>query len=563
MSRNYWDILKGEDKMLVELKNNRFISFETLMRNLSISLLLLGYVASAQVSSSIDSTAIKIGEQITYTIEVMADSTDQVLFPEGQSFMPLEMIESYAIDTSFEQTKYRLVKKYGLTQFDSGKYTIPSQRVVINMNPYNTDSIKVEVADVLVDTTKQKMYEIKPAMEVKSPPFNLLMLLYWLVPLMFIVGLLYFYFKRRKKKKEEEEKQLPPYEEALFALKKLDESHLLEEHRSKEYYSSLTEIIKRYLDKEIDDNAMESTSDELIDRLQLHKDAGHFDFDNVTIQKLDTILKRADLIKFAKMREKEGQAVVDRNVVEEILNETKEIIPELSEEELLENERYLEGLRKNKVKRQRIRIVLGILVGIILSGVIYGSIEGFDNLQDKIIGNKMRDLAESRWIKSEYGLPSVTIDTPEVLMRVEEEREQPTNVITENKSVFTLGSTLDPLYVKVSTIKFQQKKEMDLEKALDDALVALEEGGARNMLVKREEFETEKGIKGIKAYGEFNILVSNNKMKKDPSEYELILFAQQQGLQEILVVIQNDERFAEGIKDRITNSIELEINQQH
>jgi hypothetical protein len=563
MSRNYWDILKGEDKMLVELKNNRFISFETLMRNLSISLLLLGYVSSAQVSSSIDSTAIKIGEQITYTIEVMADSTDQVLFPEGQSFMPLEMIESYAIDTSFEQTKYRLVKKYGLTQFDSGKYTIPSQRVVINMNPYNTDSIKVEVADVLVDTTKQKMYEIKPAMEVKSPPFNLLMLLYWLVPLMFIVGLLYFYFKRRKKKKEEEEKQLPPYEEALFALKKLDESHLLEEHRSKEYYSSLTEIIKRYLDKEIDDNAMESTSDELIERLQLHKDAGHFDFDNVTIQKLDTILKRADLIKFAKMREKEGQAVVDRNVVEEILNETKEIIPELSEEELLENERYLEGLRKNKVKRQRIRIVLGILVGIILSGVIYGSIEGFDNLQDKIIGNKMRDLAESRWIKSEYGLPSVTIDTPEVLMRAEEEREQPTNVITENKSVFTLGSTLDPLYVKVSTIKFQQKKEMYLEKALDDALVALEEGGARNMLVKREEFETEKGIKGIKAYGEFNILVSNNKMKKDPSEYELILFAQQQGLQEILVVIQNDERFAEGIKDRITNSIELEINQQH
>jgi hypothetical protein len=563
MSRNYWDILKGEDKMLVELKNNRFISFETLMRNLSISLLLLGYVSSAQVSSSIDSTAIKIGEQITYTIEVMADSTDQVLFPEGQSFMPLEMIESYAIDTSFEQTKYRLVKKYGLTQFDSGKYTIPSQRVVINMNPFNTDSIKVEVADVLVDTTKQKMYEIKPAMEVKSPPFNLLMLLYWLVPLMFIVGLLYFYFKRRKKKKEEEEKQLPPYEEALFALKKLDESHLLEEHRSKEYYSSLTEIIKRYLDKEIDDNAMESTSDELIDRLQLHKDAGHFDFDNVTIQKLDTILKRADLIKFAKMREKEGQAVVDRNVVEEILNETKEIIPELSEEELLENERYLEGLRKNKVKRQRIRIVLGILVGIILSGVIYGSIEGFDNLQDKIIGNKMRDLAESRWIKSEYGLPSVTIDTPEVLMRVEEEREQPTNVITENKSVFTLGSTLDPLYVKVSTIKFQQKKEMYLEKALDDALVALEEGGARNMLVKREEFETEKGIKGIKAFGEFNVLVSNNKMKKDPSEYELILFAQQQGLQEILVVIQNDERFAEGIKDRITNSIELEINQQH
>jgi len=159
---------------------------------------------------------------------------------------------------------------------------------------------------------------------------------------------LVFYFIRRKKKREESEKQLPPFEEALFALKKLDESHLLEEHRSKEYYSSLTEIIKRYLDKEIDDSALESTSEELIDRLKLHKDAGHFEFDNDTIQKLDTILKRADLIKFAKMREKEGQAHVDRNVIEEILKETNEIIPELTEEEKLENEQFLEELRKKK-----------------------------------------------------------------------------------------------------------------------------------------------------------------------------------------------------------------------
>ncbi len=555
-------MLKIKEHKTQYTNRTRSLSFVEVKANVFCLFIFLVSISSlGQVSSSIDSTAIKIGEQITYTIEIQADSTDQVLFPEGQSFMPLEMIESYAIDTSFEQAKYKLVKKYGLTQFDSGKYTIPSQRVVINMKPFDTDSIMVEVADVLVDTTKQKMYEIKPAMEVKSPPLDLLKLLYWLVPILLIAGLLYFYLKRKKRKKEEE-RQLPPYEEALFALKKLDESHLLKEKRSKEYYSSLTEIIKRYLDKEIDDNAMESTSDELIERLQLHKDAGHFDFDAATIKKLDTILKRADLIKFAKMIEEEGQAFADRNVVEEILNETKEIIPELSEEELLENELYLEALRKKKVKRQRYKIAMGVFLGVILTGVIYGSIEGFDNLKDKVLGNELRDLSESRWIKSEYGTPSVIIDTPEVLVRLEEENDQPKRVLPRNKSVFAFGSTLDPLFVKVSTTKFQQEKEMDLEKALDDALVALEESGARNMLVKREEFETEKGIKGIKAYGKFNVQVSDNKMKKDPSDYELILFTQQQGLQEILVVIQDDERFAEGIKDRITNSIELEITQQ-
>jgi len=525
--------------------------------------LFIASTVKAQVSSSIDSTQIKIGEQITYTIQVQVDSTDLVLFPEGQSFNPLEMIESYKVDTTFDQAKVRLIKRYGLTQFDSGRYTIPSQRVVINTTPFNTDSILVEVADVHVDTTKQKMFEIKPAIEVRRPPFNFLKALYWIVPIFLIIGLIVYLLFRRKKKRNEAERQLPPYEEALFALHQLDKSQLLEEHRSKEYYSSLTEIIKRYLDKEIDDNTLESTSDELIDRLNLHKDAGHFDFDNATIDKLDTILRRADLIKFAKMREKEGQAQVDRNVIEEILNETKEIIPELTEEEMLENELYLEELRKKNIKRKRIKIALGVFAGLILTGVVYGSIEGFDNLKDNILGNEMRDLSEGKWIKSEYGVPSVIINTPEVLVRYEDENELINSIQSLNKSVFSYGSTQESLYIKVSTKKLQEEKELDLEKALDDALVLLEESGAKNMLVKREEFETESGIKGLKAFGEFNVQVSETKMMKDPSNYELMIFSQQNGLQEVLVVTQKDERFAEGVMDRIINSVELEVTTQN
>ena len=72
-------------------------------------LFFISIVSNAQVSSSIDSTQIKIGEQITYTIQVQADSTDLVLFPEGQSFNPLEMIESYKVDTTFDQAKVRLI----------------------------------------------------------------------------------------------------------------------------------------------------------------------------------------------------------------------------------------------------------------------------------------------------------------------------------------------------------------------------------------------------------------------------------------------------------------------
>lgn len=525
----------------------------------SLFFFLFTFLSHAQVTSSIDSTKIKIGEEILYTINVQADSTDVVVFPEEQTFAPLEMIESYKTDTTFEASKLRLIKKYGLTQFDSGHYTIPPQRIFINNKPFLTDSLKVEVADVPVDTTKQKMFDIKPAVEVKSPPFDWLLLLYWLVPILLIVGIAIYLF-RRKKRKDAAEKQLPPYEEAIVALKTLDNSQLLKENKSKEYYSSLTEIVKRYLDREVDEAALESTSDELITRLMMHKDAGSFDFDLDTIRKLDAIFKRADLVKFAKMNQESGQAEVDRKTIEEIINETHEAIPEPTEEELLANQEYLEKLKKKRQRRKWILGISSVLAAVVLAGVIYGAVTGFDNLKDKVLGNELRELAEGRWIKSEYGNPAVILETPEVLVRSEAPVTNADKSAVMAKDFFTYGEMNSPLYIMVSTTQFSQKQDIALETALDAVLDDLEQSGAKNMIVKRDDFETDKGIKGLKAYGEFNLQVSDNKVLKQKSTYELMLFAQQNGLQEVLIVYQNDGKYAEEIKKRMEASIELEIS---
>lgn len=549
------------------MKENRSyktkIIFLVLTRNLFIlSLFFIGCLSQAQVSSSIDTTQIRVAEEIIYSIQVEADSTALVLFPEGQSFNPLEVIESYDIDTTRLEDKIRLIKKYGLTQFDSGNYTLPPQRIVINNKSFNTDSVNVEVGNVVVDTTKQKMFHIKPAFEVEAPGFDFEKLFYWIIPILLIMGVVAFlFFRRRKRKIEELAKQLPPYEEAIEALKELDHSHFLENDNSKRYYSSLTEILKRYIGREVDDAALESTSNELIERLILHKDAGSFNFDSETINKIDKILKRADLIKFAKMKEQEGQAKVDRTVVEDIINETKEIIPEPTEEELLKNQLYLEGLRKKQLKRKRIKITLAAFASVIIAAVIFGSIKGFDELKDKTLGNEIRSFSEGRWIKSEYGSPSIIIETPKVLVRTVDSLVPKSKVI-KRKSIFTYGRINDPLYIRVSTVKFSQEQQLELEPSLDMSLALLENAGAKNLVVKRDDFETESGIKGIKAYGDFHVQVSENKVLKKKSSYELLLFAQENGLQEVLLVYQDDGRFSEAIKDRIINSIELEVTQE-
>lgn len=527
--------------------------------------IVVAFSLSAQVSSTIDTTTIRIGEEIKYTIAVEADTTALVLFPEGQSFAPLETIDSYKTDTTRLGGQYRLIKKYGITQFDSGRYKLPAQRVMIDDRVFITDSAFVEVRDVPVDTTKQKMFDIKPAIEVESPPFDFLRLLYWILPLL-LIGLIVFLLFRRKKRKKAREKQLPPYDEAMVALQELDGANLLLQNNSKAYYSSLTEIVKRYIDREVDATALESTSDELIERLQLHKDAGHFDFDTTTLKKLDAIFKRADLVKFAKMQQESGQARADRASIEDIINETKEVLPEPTEDELMEDEVYKE-LQAKKEKRLKIKKAVGVavLVGVVTIAVNIAT-QGWEAVRDSLFGNEMKELAEGRWYSSEYGIPAIVMDTPEVLTRrdlpVPENVKEAVNVV----DYFEYGSVENGFFVGAQTITFKPElaKEGISEDALDvfaeDALNNLENLGAINMIAKKESFSTEAGIDGLKAYGDFNFKNEKGKILKNKVAYEILLFKQNNGIQMVQVYFENEDFNAVSMKDRVINSVELEID---
>jgi len=541
-------------------KTNRIQLFwQAAIRNcLILAFVILSGSMSAQVSTSIDSTSIQIGEEILYSVQVEADTTEMVVFPEGQTFLPLEVIESYKVDTTYEGNKMRLLKKYGLTQFDSGRYLIPKQKVFVGERVFQTDSMIVEIRNVTVDTTKQKMFEIKNAIDVAAPPLDPWIALLWIVGVLAVLGLFVYLFFRRKKRKQEEAKQLPPYEEAIVALKALDNTDLLTHHKSKEYYSSLTEIVKRYLDREVDDTVLESTSDELIARLQLHKDAGQFEFDAETIKHLDEVLKRADLVKFAKMHQAQGQAEADRNTIEVIINDTHEAVPEPTEEELLENEMYLESLQK---KRRKKRIVQGVLAGVLALVITCGAfmaVYGVDYVKDTILGHPTKELADSRWIKSEYGNPVIIIETPKVLLRRDIKLTDEMKKELKSVSSFNYGSLLSNFYILISTTEYVEPQEIDLAPTLESMLTALEQKGANNLLVKQEEFETGQGIKGLKGYGTFTTQLPGTSQNVEMN-YQVIIFGQQGALQQVVLSSLVDDRYADEVVERILNSIELEV----
>ena len=226
------------------LKHKAIYNYSTLLT------ILLCFISSMtfgqQMNVSIDSTSIKIGEQITYNIQVESDSTDLVVFPEGQTFQPFEVIESYKTDTTKNDAKFNLIKKYGLTKFDSGAYIIPKQKVVIGTKVFYTDSLKVEVKNVVVDTTKQGLFDIKPIIEVEKSPSQWWKYVLITLAILSVIGFLLYWFIWRTKPLTKEEKiaLLPPYDRAKLALQQLDESTYLENEELKDYYSDLTFIIR-------------------------------------------------------------------------------------------------------------------------------------------------------------------------------------------------------------------------------------------------------------------------------------------------------------------------------
>ncbi|GAA4279437.1 hypothetical protein GCM10022259_41620 [Aquimarina mytili] len=511
----------------------------------------------AQVSATIDSTSIQIGEEIRYKMQVEVDSTQIVIFPDRKAFTPLEVIESYTIDTAKNGGRLGLTKEYGLTQFDSGYYTIPRQKVMVGDQVFFTDSLKVEVRDVLVDTTKQKMYAIKPLEDVEAKfPFNWKKWLLLIGLPLLIIGGVVFLLRRRKKKKAAKEEELPPYEKAMLALQRIDESHLLEQDSHKEYYSQLSETARRYIDEEVYDHALESTTDELIIRLDEEIKSGALNLDKHIIEELKSVLKTADMAKFARSKPDLGTAKADRNVIERVINETKEAIPEPTEEELLADEEYRKAVAQ---KKQRQKIIFGSLAGVGVIAITLGIFiysKGYDVVVDSIFGHPTKELADAEWISSAYGSPPVTISTPRVLIRnVYQMTDQQRQTLKGNET-FVYGSLEGNFQIVVSTVLYNQPTEVKLDEVVDGVVGNFESKGAKNISVKEEEYETLGGAKGVKVFG--NLVVKNTVTQKEQKkEYLMLNFAENGGFQQITLVYDEEDRYAKDVAQRILNSVEL------
>jgi hypothetical protein len=536
-------------------------------KHLYLLLLLLStavFAQQKQVVTSIDTIKNKIGAEFKLTIKTTVDSSSRVLFPKSRNFGALEVIQSYPVDTVKIDGRYELTKRYGLTQFDSGRYVIPRFKIFINNQAFLTDSLLVEVANVQVDTLKQKMYDIKDIAPAEETMGNWWKYVLAILVLAGIAVLVYWFLKKRQEKKLQEEVFKTPIEKATTLLDTLERKELWQKGEVKAYYSELTDIARNYIEEAIEIPAMESTTSELIQGLRAASVKKKMTLSQEIIENLERVLKQADLVKFAKSKPLDFEITEDRNKIQKVILTLDKSIPvEVPlEEELLLNEAQKQKqieLQLRKQRKKRIQTAIASVVFLVTAVTTYFiATRGFDFVKDNIMGHPTKELLEGEWVKSEYGNPGIIIETPKVLKRVDLTKTLPKNgmaLIKEMQS-FGYGSIVDRFYVMVSTLKFKAETQIDLAKSMDGALQSLEAQGAQNMIVKQEEFETPEGVKGLKAYGTFSQLDSQNKTTAR-MYYEALLFSQEGGLQQILIFHEEGDSYGNEISERVLNTVEL------
>lgn len=537
----------------------------------ALALIISGFCANAQIKTSVDSTSIKIGEELIISFKVELDGIKKVVFPDTKSFGALEVIENYKTDTLIEKSNIALIKQYGLTQFDSGTYTIPQQKILFGNKTLLSDSIEINVLSIKVDTTKQKLYDVKPILQVKKPNLKKTILnwLLILIAITAIISIVFYYWRKRELKTKNNSLSLPPYELAKLALSKLNEEKAFENDEVKEFYSDLTLILRKYLNDKVYNHSLESTTDELLLKLNDLNKSNKISLDEESIKNIEATLKRADLVKFAKSKPSIEMVRMDKKAILNEIESVKSGLPEPTKEEIENTIEYKLALQKKRKQKRLKQVLFGTIASALIMLVSSIFFYGFNNVKDTVLRNPSMLLLKKDWVSSEYGAPGIIIETPVPLSRKNFDSISNNSNDLKSKIFYYNGEDV-PLKIMVKSSKTKssgasegkQSGSIDLIEIAENELNALEADGASNILTKTEQFITPNGQEGLKTFGPMNYRF-NSAEETISAEFIILGFSTDSLMQQLIIIWDKEDAYADEISNRIIASVELiKLNQE-
>jgi hypothetical protein len=262
--------------------------------------------ASAQVSATLraDSSQIQIGDPLKIRLTLKHPNNLSIPFPAAADTLGnLETISVSKIDTSAEGNSKILSQVYTVSAYDSGEFHAGPVKIYFKNSSGELDSISSNDVPVTVNTLD--VDTAKPFKAIKAPldvPYSWREFIYYIIAgvlliIAIVVGVI-LYKKYKKQKPAVVERPKPRDPAHIWArkeLKRLEEEKLWQKDDVKLYYSRLTDILRYYLEFRYNWYAMENTTEEI------ESEMAQFNLKEKAKENLLSILRAADLVKFAKM----------------------------------------------------------------------------------------------------------------------------------------------------------------------------------------------------------------------------------------------------------------------
>lgn len=330
--------------------------------------------AQVGVEAKIDSIQMLIGQQVHVTVTATTPSNAKVVFPSFKSRDTLvagvEVLNiSKEQKEELEQGQQQISRVYTLTSFDGKLYYLPPFQVKVDGKTYQSKSLALKVLEVEVDTTNLNQYY--GPKDVQNNPFlwSDWSTAFWLsVLILLLMAVAYYLYLRLRDNKPiiksfKIVKKLLPHQKAMKEIEQIKADKMVSSENQKEYYTKLTDTLRRYIEERYKFSAMEMTSSEIIERLTQ-------DGDQKSLDELRELFTTADLVKFAKYSTLINEN--DKNLVSaiEFINQTKQELQVVEEEKPQLSEADQRSLKNRRILKWSIGSI--IVVSVVLIGhVIY------------------------------------------------------------------------------------------------------------------------------------------------------------------------------------------------
>ena len=264
---------------------------------------------NVEVEGKVNSTDVQVGKPFTLDLSL---KVPYGWFVEWNDFAidtlseQIDIIKRGNVERTADADSNVIVKQQlTLMTFDTGQVRLPAVGLTyarsfddpMRMKAF-TEPIDLYATTMVVDT----LQPYKPIIAPLDAPISMKEVFPWLlvVLLAVLVGLgFWLFFKRRKKRVDQDGNivrgpVIPPYDKAVDDLKRLREEKLWQSGKVKEYFSSLTDIAREYIEGQFGVNAVEMTTDDILEEIRPLR------FPKETYDKLKDTMEVADLVKFAK-----------------------------------------------------------------------------------------------------------------------------------------------------------------------------------------------------------------------------------------------------------------------